>query len=190
MNGRSGVQHQELHEVADLGGRVYLAKRLRRKHFRTATHNKGQYEAARSLGMPGWRAMVTIVIPQALRIVLPPLTNEVILLTKDSSLVYLLGMGVGQYDVPMEHQDRHDDEARPDDVLQNRPFFPGNVFVLQIRLYKNASALRRRLPGLGENRNLGARQVRMGDRSGGQQGRTLGAACGAVTRPGGAGDPL
>ena len=45
------------------------------------------------------RAMVTIVIPQALRIVLPPLTNEVILLTKDSSLGYLLGMGVQQYEL-------------------------------------------------------------------------------------------
>ena len=45
---------------------------------------KGQLEAARSLGMPHWRAMVKIVMPQAFKIVLPPLTNEVILLTKDS----------------------------------------------------------------------------------------------------------
>lgn len=60
---------------------------------------KGQMEAARSLGMPAWRAMVTIVIPQAFRIVLPPLTNEVILLTKDSSLVYVLGLAVFQYDL-------------------------------------------------------------------------------------------
>jgi polar amino acid transport system permease protein len=52
---------------------------------------KGQTEAARSLGMSGSRAMISIVIPQAFRIVLPPLTNELILLTKDSSLVYLLG---------------------------------------------------------------------------------------------------
>jgi polar amino acid transport system permease protein len=52
---------------------------------------KGQTEAARSLGMSGSRAMVSIVIPQAFRIILPPLTNELILLTKDSSLVYLLG---------------------------------------------------------------------------------------------------
>jgi polar amino acid transport system permease protein len=52
---------------------------------------KGQTEAARSLGMSGPRAMITIVIPQAFRIILPPLTNELILLTKDSSLVYLLG---------------------------------------------------------------------------------------------------
>ena len=53
---------------------------------------KGQMEAARSLGMSHARAMVTIVIPQAFRIILPPLTNELILLTKDSSLVYLLGV--------------------------------------------------------------------------------------------------
>src|SRR5687767_6749317 len=52
---------------------------------------KGQMEAARSLGMSQSRAMISIVIPQAFRIILPPLTNELILLTKDSSLVYLLG---------------------------------------------------------------------------------------------------
>jgi polar amino acid transport system permease protein len=53
---------------------------------------RGQMEAARSLGMSYTRAMVSIVIPQAFRIILPPLTNELILLTKDSSLVYLLGV--------------------------------------------------------------------------------------------------
>jgi polar amino acid transport system permease protein len=53
---------------------------------------KGQTEAARSLGMSHGRALVSIVIPQAFRIILPPLTNELILLTKDSSLVYLLGV--------------------------------------------------------------------------------------------------
>ena len=52
---------------------------------------KGQMEAARSLGMSHTRAMVTVVIPQAFRIILPPLTNELILLAKDSSLVYLVG---------------------------------------------------------------------------------------------------
>lgn len=60
---------------------------------------KGQYEAARSLGMSHTRAMTSIMVPQALRIVLPPLTNEVILLTKDSSLVYLLGVTVSQYEL-------------------------------------------------------------------------------------------
>lgn len=56
---------------------------------------KGQVEAARSLGMSSSRAMVTIVLPQAFRIILPPLTNELILLTKDSSLAYILGSAVG-----------------------------------------------------------------------------------------------
>jgi polar amino acid transport system permease protein len=60
---------------------------------------KGQLEAARSLGMPQWRAMVSIVIPQAFKIVLPPLTNEVILLTKDSSLIYVLGLTASQYEL-------------------------------------------------------------------------------------------
>ena len=43
--------------------------------------------------------MISIIIPQAFRVVLPPLTNEVILLTKDSSLVYLLGVTVSQYEL-------------------------------------------------------------------------------------------
>ncbi|GAB2568179.1 amino acid ABC transporter permease [Paractinoplanes abujensis] len=53
---------------------------------------KGQLEAARTLGMSHARAMVSIVLPQAFRIVIPPLTNEIILLTKDTSLVYVLGV--------------------------------------------------------------------------------------------------
>ncbi|ALD64593.1 amino acid ABC transporter permease [Glutamicibacter soli] len=60
---------------------------------------KGQTEAARSLGMPAWRAMVTIVIPQAFKIVLPPMTNEIILLTKDSSLAFILGASMAQYEM-------------------------------------------------------------------------------------------
>jgi polar amino acid transport system permease protein len=60
---------------------------------------KGQTEAARSLGMSHTRAMVSIVIPQAFRIILPPLTNELILLTKDSSLVYILGLAIEDYEL-------------------------------------------------------------------------------------------
>ena len=53
---------------------------------------KGQMEAARSLGFSPGRAMVSVIIPQAFRIILPPLTNELIMLFKDSSLVLLLGV--------------------------------------------------------------------------------------------------
>jgi polar amino acid transport system permease protein len=51
----------------------------------------GQAEAARSLGMGPSRTMFSIVLPQAFRIVVPPMTNELVLLVKDSSLVYVLG---------------------------------------------------------------------------------------------------
>jgi polar amino acid transport system permease protein len=60
---------------------------------------KGQMEAARSLGMSRGRAMISIIIPQAFRIVIPPMTNELILLVKDSSLVYILGVAVYQYEL-------------------------------------------------------------------------------------------
>ncbi|NUL14028.1 amino acid ABC transporter permease [Streptomyces lunaelactis] len=53
---------------------------------------KGQMEAARSLGFSRARAMVSVIIPQAFRIVIPPLTNEMVLLFKDSSLVLFLGV--------------------------------------------------------------------------------------------------
>jgi polar amino acid transport system permease protein len=53
---------------------------------------KGQMEAARSLGFSPARAMVSIIVPQAFRIILPPLTNELVTLFKDSSLVLILGV--------------------------------------------------------------------------------------------------
>jgi polar amino acid transport system permease protein len=52
---------------------------------------KGQVEAARSLGMSTSRAMVHIVIPQAFRIIIPPLTNEFVLLLKDTALLSIVG---------------------------------------------------------------------------------------------------
>ena len=57
---------------------------------------KGQIEAARSLGMSGSRTMISIVLPQAVRIVIPPLTNEFVLLLKDTSLIQVAGIGMGQ----------------------------------------------------------------------------------------------
>jgi len=52
----------------------------------------GQVEAARALGMRYWMMMRTIVLPQALRLVTPPLTNEFIALLKASSLLFVLGV--------------------------------------------------------------------------------------------------
>ncbi|MGL4647952.1 MAG: amino acid ABC transporter permease [Caldilineaceae bacterium] len=53
---------------------------------------RGQVEAALSLGMSRWQAMRHIVLPQAVRRVLPPLGNDFIAMLKDSSLVSVLGV--------------------------------------------------------------------------------------------------
>jgi polar amino acid transport system permease protein len=60
---------------------------------------RGQMEAARSLGMSYSRAMITVIIPQAFRIILPPLTNEFVLLIKDTSLISVLGVTEGTRDL-------------------------------------------------------------------------------------------
>jgi His/Glu/Gln/Arg/opine family amino acid ABC transporter permease subunit len=53
---------------------------------------KGQMEAARSLGMNERQAMKEIILPQAFRRIIPPLGNEFIALLKDSSLLAVIGV--------------------------------------------------------------------------------------------------
>ncbi len=53
---------------------------------------KGQYEAAKTLGMSYPQTMRRIILPQVFRMVLPPVSNETINLVKDTSLVYILAM--------------------------------------------------------------------------------------------------
>ena len=57
---------------------------------------KGQSEAARSLGMSGFWTTVSVILPQAFRIIIPPLTNEFVLLIKDTSLLFVVGMATNQ----------------------------------------------------------------------------------------------
>ena len=54
--------------------------------------DEGQREAAMSLGMSGWQMTSRIVIPQAIRVALPPLFNDLINLFKMSSLAFLVGV--------------------------------------------------------------------------------------------------
>ena len=54
--------------------------------------DKGQVEAARSLGMSYMQAMRYVVIPQTMKRVLPPLTNEFVALIKDSSLLSVIAI--------------------------------------------------------------------------------------------------
>jgi len=52
----------------------------------------GQYEAAEALGLSYWRKMLLIILPQALRISIPPLVNTFIAFFKDTSLVVIIGL--------------------------------------------------------------------------------------------------
>lgn len=52
----------------------------------------GQMEAARALGLSHWQAMRLVILPQAIRNVLPPLGNDFVSMIKDSSLVSALGV--------------------------------------------------------------------------------------------------
>ena len=53
---------------------------------------RGQMEAALSLGMTRWQALRHVILPQAMRIVIPPISNDFIALFKDSSLVSVITM--------------------------------------------------------------------------------------------------
>jgi len=53
---------------------------------------KGQVEAAQAMGLNYWQAMIYIVLPQALRIVIPGIVNSFIALFKDTSLVAIIGL--------------------------------------------------------------------------------------------------
>lgn len=53
---------------------------------------KGQYEAAQALGLSGWQRTRLIVLPQALRAVIPAIVGQAIALFKDTSLVFIVGL--------------------------------------------------------------------------------------------------
>jgi len=60
---------------------------------------RGQMEAARSLGMTYLQAMRFAIVPQAVRRVIPPLMNEFVILIKDTALIIVLGLFASQYDL-------------------------------------------------------------------------------------------
>ncbi|MEU6748613.1 amino acid ABC transporter permease [Spirillospora sp. NPDC046719] len=66
----------------------------------------GQLQAGRSLGMSYLKTMRLVVVPQGIRNVLPALAGQFIVDIKESSLVYLLGLGVGQRELYFIAQER------------------------------------------------------------------------------------
>ena len=53
---------------------------------------RGQYEAAQALGLPYWRMMGLVILPQALQVTLPNIVNTFIGLFKDTTLVFIVGI--------------------------------------------------------------------------------------------------
>lgn len=95
-----GIKYPEVFGVSSKGiialslvAGAYLAETIRAG---IQAVPKGQVEAARSLGLSHAQTMRTIVIPQAFRVVIPPLTNELVLLLKDTSLLSVLGMTIDE----------------------------------------------------------------------------------------------
>lgn len=92
------VPDVEIPGVATLSGAGILALGLVAGAYMSETIRaglqavpKGQTEAARSLGMSPTQTTIFVVIPQAFRIIVPPLANEMILLLKDTALLSVLG---------------------------------------------------------------------------------------------------
>ena len=53
---------------------------------------RGQYEAAAAMGLGYWRSMILVILPQALKMVIPGIVNTFIALFKDTSLVIIIGL--------------------------------------------------------------------------------------------------
>jgi general L-amino acid transport system permease protein len=53
---------------------------------------RGQYEAAAAMGLGYWRSMLLVILPQALKLVIPGIVNTFIALFKDTSLVIIIGL--------------------------------------------------------------------------------------------------
>jgi len=74
--------------VCSLNSGAYIAEIVRAG---IQAVEKGQMEAARSLGMNNRQAMWNVILPQAYKIVIPPMVNEFIAMLKDTSLVAVIG---------------------------------------------------------------------------------------------------
>jgi polar amino acid transport system permease protein len=87
---------------------------------------KGQFEAARSLGLGRWHTLQDITFPQAFKVALPPLVSNVVALLKDTSLAYNIGVlelvNVGQR-------------------VQSRTFEPVPVLITTALLYLTMTTL-------------------------------------------------
>lgn len=89
--------------VCGLNSAAYVAEVIRSG---IQAVDKGQMEAARSLGFHHKQAMMLVILPQAVRNILPALGNEFVTIIKESSIVSVIG--IADPDVPHQGRDRQD----------------------------------------------------------------------------------
>jgi His/Glu/Gln/Arg/opine family amino acid ABC transporter permease subunit len=89
---------------------------------------RGQMDAARSLGMPYAVSMIHVVIPQAVRRVIPPLTNEFIALVKDTSLMFALGATVASRELLITAR------QAASETFSATPYMAASLFYLAITI--------------------------------------------------------
>jgi general L-amino acid transport system permease protein len=105
---------------------------------------RGQYEAADALGLGYWRKMALVVLPQAIRIVIPGLVNSFISLFKDTSLVLIIGL----FDLIgiVEQSVQADAKWFSPQTAATGYFFAGTVFwIFCFAMSRYSAALERKL---------------------------------------------
>jgi glutamine transport system permease protein len=102
---------------------------------------RGQMEAARSLGMSYGQSMRYAIVPQAFRRVIPPLMNEFVILIKDTSLIVVLGLLPQNYDLFTQAREGYSDTF-------NATFFTAaalGYLAVTLPLIRAVNAVERRL---------------------------------------------
>jgi general L-amino acid transport system permease protein len=102
---------------------------------------KGQFEGADSLGLSYWQQMRLIVLPQALKIVIPPLVGLFIALFKDTSLVVIIGI----FDLTQAAKVALTDQAWRGFSVEVYIFISAIYFVFCYSMSKYSQSLEKRL---------------------------------------------
>ena len=101
---------------------------------------KGQYEAAASLGLGYWQAHLRIILPQAITVAIPALTNTIIVMIKNTSLVLVVGL----FDLISSGKAALADPAWRSPAIETYLFISAIYFALCFGFSRFADALERR----------------------------------------------
>lgn len=102
---------------------------------------KGQYEAAKALGLSYWKSMGLIILPQALKLVIPGIVNTFIALFKDTTLVLIIGL----LDVLATVQSAIVDPAWPNVATEGHVFVAFSFWVFCFGMSRYSQALEAKL---------------------------------------------